>query len=31
MYIHTRKCPKTGFHETLKSEMRFIKGWKRIK
>jgi hypothetical protein len=25
-----RKCPKTGFTETLNSEMKFIKGWKLI-
>jgi hypothetical protein len=31
MYLHVRKNPKTGFKETLNSEMRFIKGWKRVK
>lgn len=30
MYTHERKHPKTGFKETLRSELKFIKGWKRI-
>jgi hypothetical protein len=31
MYKHVRKCPRTGFTETLNSELRFVKGWKLIK
>lgn len=31
MYTHVRKNPKTGFKETLISELSFIKGWSRIK
>lgn len=30
MYKHIRKNPKTGFTETIVSNMRFIKGWKRL-
>jgi hypothetical protein len=31
MYRHMRKNPKNGFTEYLYSDMRYIKGWKRIK
>lgn len=31
MYTHARKNPNNGFTETLRSELKFIKGWKRVK
>ncbi len=31
MYKHARFSPISGFYEEFWSEMKFIKGWKRIK